>query len=52
MPEYHGAIVVSMLVEHEAHGSARQQLRQLCLALVQGQRPQILAVELQKIERV
>ena len=38
-----------MLVEHDARRSPRQQLR---LAVAQGPWPQILAVELQKVERI
>jgi hypothetical protein len=41
-----------MLVEQDAGRRPRQQPRQFRLALAEWQRPQILAVELQKIECV
>jgi hypothetical protein len=48
--EHGDTILVGMLVEHDPGGRARQQLRQLRLALAERQRPKILAVELQQVE--
>jgi hypothetical protein len=50
--EHGRAILISVLVEHDAGGRAGQQLRQLRLALAQRQRSKILAVELQQVERM
>jgi hypothetical protein len=39
VPEHHGAILVGVLVEDDANWSARQQLRQLRLAVAERQGP-------------
>jgi len=47
--EYRGAILVDMLVEHDSAGGARQQTRQLGVALAQRWRPDLLAVVLRPV---
>jgi hypothetical protein len=46
VPEHCGAILIGVLVKHDAGGRTGQQPRELGLALDKGQRPLILAVEL------
>jgi hypothetical protein len=48
VPEHHGAVLVGVLIERDAG----RRPRKLGLAVAERQQPQILAVELQEIERV
>jgi len=50
VPEHCGAILIGVLVKHDAGGRTGQQPRELGLALDKGQRPLILAVELKQVE--
>jgi hypothetical protein len=50
--EHGGTVLIGVLIEHDAGGRADQQPRQLRLALAERQRPKILAVELQPVERM
>ena len=52
MPEHCGAILIGVLVKHDAGGRTGQQPRELGLALDKGQRPLILAVELKQVEGI